>query len=118
MQPYKIFTDRLEKGELKIDCIVLELENALFLVFSEKGYRVSTMAGGVPSPSGISDMRATSFRIIGHRNLLLASALAERIAHSLKKLAFVSVATKEDDPIQKLVLELANKVLDKVGTSS
>lgn len=118
MQTYKIFTDRLEKGELTIDCIVLELENALFLIMSEKGYRVSTMAGGVPSPSGVSDMRATSFRILGHKNLLLASALAERIAHSLKKLSFVSVATREDDPIQKLVLELANKVLEKVGAPS
>ena len=115
---YRIFEESIEKGELKISALILEIDNAIFLMISEKGYRVSTMAGGVPSPSGVSDMRATSFRIIGHKNLLLASALAERIAHSLKKLAFVSVATREDDPIQKLVLELANKVLDKVGTPS
>ena len=111
---YRIFEESLEKGELRISALILEIDNAVFLMISEKGYRVSTMAGGIPSPSGVSDTRATSFRIIGARNLILASALAERIAHSLKKLAFVSVATAEEEPIQKLVLELANKILEKV----
>jgi hypothetical protein len=115
LEPYKVFTENIEKGELKISALILQLENAVFLVISEKGYRISTMAGGIPSPSGVSEMRATSFRILGTRNILLASALAERIAHSLKKIAFVSVATKEEEPVQKLVLELVNKILEKVS---
>ncbi|MCK5587573.1 MAG: hypothetical protein KAI34_02460 [Candidatus Lokiarchaeota archaeon] len=115
MQSYRLFEESIEKGELKISALILELDNAVFLIISEKGYRVSTMAGGVPSPSKVSDMRATSFRILGTRNLILASALAERIAHSLKKIAFVSVATDEEEPIQKLVLELVNKILEKVS---
>ncbi len=115
MQPYKIFTESLEKGELKISALLLEVENAVFLIIAEKGYRVSTMAGGIPSPSGVSNMKATSFRILGTRSILLASALAERIAYSLKKLVFVSLAIKEDEPIQKLTLELANKILEKLS---
>jgi hypothetical protein len=115
LEPYKLFTENIEKGELKISALILQLENAVFLIISEKGYRVSTMAGGIPSPTGVSEMRATSFRILGAKNILLASALAERIAHSLKKIAFVSVATKEEEPVQKLVLELVNKILEKVS---
>lgn len=85
---------------------ISEIENGLFLIISDKGPRIGTIAMGIPSTSVMSRVSTSSVPIVfGIRNELFSRAIAERVAHISKKIVIASVFLSDTTP------ELAQRAL-------
>ncbi|MFX1294694.1 MAG: hypothetical protein ACFFD2_07550 [Promethearchaeota archaeon] len=91
---------RCEKDQEKpLTVFITELENGVFLVISDKGPRLGTIAIGIPTPLVKLRVNISSMPIIfGIKNDLLTRAIAERVAHYFQKIVIVSTFLTEESP--------------------
>jgi len=79
----------MEKNGKIFRLSILELSNAVLAFFYEGSMKLGTLAVALPGP-GESHI-TTSSVLLGGKYLLLARALAERVAGSFKKMSVASV---------------------------
>ena len=88
----KWYSRREESEENPLTLYITELENGIFLLITDKGPRIGTIAMGIPNPAVKSRAITSSIPIVfGIRNELFSRAIAERTAHICQKIVIASV---------------------------
>ncbi len=106
--------EEVEEGEIKLTANLLEMENALVVLFNEEGrMRLGTLAVATPLSRG--DVPSVSSVLLGDRNIVLTRVLAEHFATALNKLALVSTHVREAREIGPPMMRLANKLIRGTG---
>ena len=76
-----------------------EVENGIFLIISDRGPRIGTIAMGIPNISIKSQIDASSVPLVfGVRNELFCRAIAERVAHICQKIVIANVFLADESP--------------------
>jgi len=111
---------RLVKVKEEVDgrpysALLLELENACILIISEGGLRLGTLAIAIPEGAPGSPA-PTSAGILGHRHVMTARLLAERVASLFGRIAIVSIRAQGSDvEVGARALAVLKKVLEEGG---
>lgn len=114
MSYLKSRVEEVEEGEIKLIANLLEMENAVVVLFNEKGrMRLGTLAVATPLSRG--EVPSVSSVLLGDRNIVLTRVLAEHFATALNKLALVSTHLREATEIGPPVMRLAKKLIQGIG---
>ena len=93
------YSRREHNEEHPLAIYITELENGIFLVITDKGPRIGTIAMGIPNPVVKSRAETSSVPIaFGIRNELFSRAIAERTAHISQKIVIASVFLSNETP--------------------
>ena len=86
-------------GENALTAFISELDNGLFMVISDKGARLGTIAIGLPTSSVQSGINTSSMPIVfGIKHDILTRAIAERAAHHCQKIVIASTFLSGQSP--------------------
>jgi hypothetical protein len=85
--------------ENPLTAFISELENGLFMVISDKGARLGTIAIGLPISSIQNSINTSSMPIVfGIKHDILTRAIAERVAHHSQKIVIASTFLSGQTP--------------------
>ncbi|MHA1276625.1 MAG: hypothetical protein ACTSQI_01255 [Candidatus Helarchaeota archaeon] len=86
-------------GENPLNIYISELENGVFMVLSDKGARIGTIAIGIPTSSLKNRINISSMPIVfGIKHDLLTRAIAERVALVCQKIVIASTFLSGQSP--------------------
>jgi len=112
----KVFRGDISFGNKRFSAVNIETGNACLILLSEAEDQLGTLAVALPS----RDLKTTplSSVLLGDRNMVSARLLAERLAAKRNKMVLVSVylKTTSETEVTPVLLKLAEKVSEKVGT--
>ncbi len=109
---------KLESGGTTYVASILDLENAVLVLFHDGTNRIGTLAFAMP---GTGHMRAsTSSVLLGGRYMVCSRALAERVAAKSGKMSLVSVATslEENEALRTFIKLIDNEEQEKRDRSA
>ena len=109
MSRSKIVKEELVEGETTFFATYLETENASFMMMSEAGDRLGTLAVALPQQQKLVGPPISSI-LLGDRNTMVTRVLAELLAQQTKRIGLASVFIKsvseqEAAPILRKLLE-------------
>ncbi|MFH0848303.1 MAG: hypothetical protein V1857_02215 [archaeon] len=98
--------ERIEYQDKQFRLILLELDNAVVVIFGEDPPKLGTLAVALPREETV-----TSSVLLGGKYILSARAIAERTASLCRKMSLVSVHTQisESEAI-KLAVDLLRRL--------
>ncbi len=86
-------------GENPLTAFISELDNGIFMVISDKGARLGTIAIGLPTSSVQNRINTSSMPIVfGIKHDILTRAIAERVAHHCQKIVIASTFLSGQTP--------------------
>ena len=93
MSRAKIVQEKIIERDTPFLAIYLETKNASLVLLSEGEDQLGTLAVAIPQAQKMVGPPLSSI-LLGHRNMMIARILAERLAEKMKKIALVSVFSK------------------------
>jgi len=108
----KIAHEKMIERETPFLSICLETKNASLILLSEGEDHLGTLAVAIPQTRKMVGPPLSSI-LLGDRNVIVARALAERLAEKTKKITLVSVFTKTFDEreVGPIFLKLLEKTI-------
>jgi hypothetical protein len=115
-----MFKEEITEGEYSFSASIIQLENAIFVVFDERGQtNIGTLAVALPPKRDVREPSISSI-LIGDRNIILTKLLAESAASLFGQMAFTSTHFEEinDTKISRMLLELLKKLYERSSSIS
>lgn len=106
----KIAQEKLVEKNTPFLSICVETKNANLIILSEGEDQLGTLAVSLPQTRKMVGPPLSSI-LLGDRNVIIARALAERLAEKMQKITLVSVFTKTFD--EREVAPIFRKLLEK-----
>jgi len=112
MSRAKIVQEKIIERDTPFLAIYLETKNSSLVLLSEGEDQLGTLAVAIPQTRKMVGPPLSSI-LLGHRNVMIARILAERLAEKMKKIALVSVFSKTfgEREVGPIFLKLVEKTI-------
>ncbi len=116
MSQAKIIREEAKVADRVLSAVLLDMKNCCIVFLSEGEESLGTLAVALPQQPGMLGPPLSS-TLLGERNINLSRLLAERLAHSTKKMVLVSVfvRTMDEREAGRAFLELLERSMKKMG---